>query len=221
MGLLRKVTNRALWALPSSGTIRGYDSAELVDSIRKKTLTTQEAGAWPELDGAATVLDFGGSFGLHYRRAASQFPGIRWAIVETPETIARATRMMSNNLRFFASVDEARDWLGSVDAVHSNAALQFTEEPELYLAQLCSIQAPLMIWNRILLSADTRHADVQISLLAENGPGLSFSRKRVETARIFIPESAFFTAHAGYTLAKRTGSQNDRSGEDFIFTKSA
>lgn len=221
MSLIRKITNRALWALPSSGTIRGYGDGELVDFIRAKALTYRDFEPWPEIRGAASVLDFGGGFGLHYRRAALELPDVRWAIVETPETFMRTADFASDRLRFFTEIEAACCWLGPVDVTYSNAALQFTSEPERYLSELCAVNAKKMIWDRILLSNDRRSNDAQISLLAENGPGLSFSRKRVEVPLIRIPEADFLAAHRSYRLTKRAGKQDDRSGEDFVFTKFA
>jgi hypothetical protein len=219
MRLLQKITNRALWALPSSGTIRGYDSEELIDLIFSKATAYRDLRPWPEMADAKTVLDFGGGFGAHYRRAAHQSPDIRWAIVETPETVARAAGLGCDQLRFFLNTAAAASWLGAVDTVYSNAAIQCTPEPERYLAELCTIGAGKMIWDRTLLSEGERRGHVQISLLAENGPGLSFSRKRVETSMIRMPEQTFMKAHSGYLLTKRTGRQDDRDGESFVFTR--
>jgi putative methyltransferase (TIGR04325 family) len=219
MQLIRKIVNRALWALPSSGTIRGYESDELIDFIFAKSTNYNEFAPWPEMAGVATVLDFGGGFGSHYQRASQSCGGsLRWAVVETPETVARAAGLVSDNLRFFANIDAAAAWLGAVDIIYSNAAIQCTPEPERYVAELCAIGARRMLWDRTLLSEGERRRHVQISLLAENGPGVSFSRKRVETPMIRMAERTFMEAHSAYELTSRIGRQDNRDGEDFAFT---
>jgi putative methyltransferase (TIGR04325 family) len=220
MQLIRKIANRALWALPSSGTIRGYESDELVDFILAKSIAYRYFQPWPEMATALAVLDFGGGFGAHYRRAARFAPAVRWAIVETAEAVARTSELASDHLQFFTSIEAAKAWLGSVDAVYSNAAIQCTREPERYVSELCAVGAEKIVWDRILLSDGERRAHVQISLLAENGPGLSFSRKRVETPMIRMPEKTFMEAHSSYRLISRCGSQDDRDGENFVFTRS-
>jgi len=127
--------------------------------------------------------------------------------------------MAADHLKFFTSIEAAKTWLGSVDVVYSNAAIQFTSEPERYVSELCAVGAQKMVWDRILLSEGARRPHVQISLLTENGPGISFSRKRVEASVIRMPERTFLEAHSGYDLATRTGRQGDRDGESFVFTK--
>jgi len=98
MSLLKRATNRAIWLLPSSGTIKGYDDPELIEFVFRKTQLFKAVDPWPEMAGIASVLDFGGGFGSHYRRAQQHSPDIRWAVVETPETAERAAELATESL---------------------------------------------------------------------------------------------------------------------------
>jgi hypothetical protein len=219
MRLLKKIGNRVLWSLPSSGTLRGYDDPELVEFIFRKTRHFRSAEPWPEMEGVSSVLDFGGGLGLHYHRARRHSPGIRWAVVETPEMCARAAELATDRLAFFHDVEGAAAWLGGPEIVYSNGVLQFTSEPLQNLANLCKLGVPKMIWQRVLLSSEGYQRQSQISLLSENGPGFSFSRRRVEYDVTRIPERVFLEAHLGYRLTLREGNQSDRDGENFTFVK--
>jgi putative methyltransferase (TIGR04325 family) len=221
--LFKKIGNRVLWALPSSGMIQGYDDPELIEFIFRKTKASDlPQQPWPELSNVGAVLDFGGGFGLHYRRARQYSPTIRWAIVETREMAQRATSLATQYLKFFEDIPSAIRWLGMPDTVYSNSVLQFTNDPLGSLEQLCGIGARTMIWHRVLLSSGPRQeTSQQLSLLSENGPGLSLSRKRVEYTVTRIPEAAFIRAHADYRLTSRDGVQSDRDGENFTFHRPA
>src|SRR5579872_2289519 len=103
--ILKKIANRILWSLPSSGTLRGYDDQQLVEFIFHKTArVAQKQEPWPEISEARSVLDFGGGFGLHYLRAKQEYPLIKWAVVETPEIVTRASQLSTDALRFFADI---------------------------------------------------------------------------------------------------------------------
>jgi putative methyltransferase (TIGR04325 family) len=219
--LLKKIVNRTLWTLPSSGTLCGYDNPELIEFIFRKTTALRHVQKpWPEMSNALAVLDFGGGFGVHYRRATQSSANIRWAIVETPEMVCRASSLATEHLKFFADIPSAIGWLGMPDIVYSNAVLQFTSDPVANLERLCGIGGRMMVWDRVLLSAGCeREQGWQLSLLSENGPGLSLSRKRVEYEIIRIPEGEFMRAHADYRLASRDGNQSDRDGETFTFVR--
>lgn len=186
-------------------TLDGYEEPELVEVIFKKTKTYNPQGTWPEMIGVSSVLDFGGGCGLHYKLASHQSPGIRWAIVETPVMIQRATEFSSDKLRFFSDITEAADWLGRIDVMHSNSALQYTPDPEETLAQLCALRAKKMLWLRLSLSESSVEREIQSSLLGDNGPGslAGLKEKTVRYVRTKIPERKFLDAHGDYTLSER------------------
>jgi putative methyltransferase (TIGR04325 family) len=101
---------------PPAETLDGYEHSELVDVIFRKTVAFAPRDMWPEMAGAATVLDFGGACGLHYKQAQSS--SVRWAVVETPAMAERARALASDKLRFFTSISDAAAWLGPIDVMH-------------------------------------------------------------------------------------------------------
>ena len=118
--------------------------------------------------------------------------------------VERAKELATDQLQFFMSISDAADWLGSVEVMHSNGALQYTPEPERTLRQLCALNAGKMLWQRVVLSANSTERDIQSSLLGENGPGsIRVREKTVRYTRTKIPENVFLDAHASYTLAER------------------
>jgi putative methyltransferase (TIGR04325 family) len=185
-------------------TIDGYEQAELVEVIFQKTKAYRAAEPWPEMAGVSSVLDFGGGCGIHYRQANS--PDIRWAVVETPAMVARAKELETDRLRFFSDIKQAVDWLGTVDVVHSNGALQYVDDPAEKLKQLCSVGAKAMLWYRTALSDGETERELQSSRLGDNGPGrINVKEKTVRYERTKIPERKFLATHEGYRLAERGG----------------
>jgi len=215
MGLVALLAAKVLRHLPSSGTLKSYNDPELVDFIFEKTKSLRQFKPWPEMSGIASVLDFGGGCGHHFFRAVRQSPAIRWAVVETPNMAKRAAELETKGLRFFTDISAALAWLGPPQIVHCDSALQFTDDPVRHLRDLCAIQAPTMIWKRIALSDDETERDVAISLLAENGPGFRWSRKRVCYAVTRMSAKDFIRAHCGYRLEER--SHPPTGSQDFLF----
>lgn len=205
--VLAKIARRLRPLLSTTETLDGYEQHELVDVIFRKTKAYNPTASWPEMNGVSAVLDFGGGCGIHYKQALS--PTIRWAVVETRAMVARASEFATDRLRFFTSVEEAADWLGPIDVMHSNGALQYTPNPQEVLERLCGLRAKVMLWQRVLLSGSSAvERTVQTSNLIDNGPGGAPStvrNKLVRYERTSIPESKFLAAHEGYILANRAG----------------
>jgi hypothetical protein len=190
---------------PPTETLEGYAEPELVEVIFQKTKAYNPQGDWPEMGGVSAVLDFGGGCGLHYKLARGRSPDIRWAVIETSAMLERATELATDRLQFFTDIMEARKWLGAIDVMHSNSALQYTPEPEETLERLCGLRAKRMIWERIALSKANIERELQSSLLGDNGPGslAGLREKTVKITRIKIPEQNFLDAHSGYVLTDR------------------
>jgi hypothetical protein len=186
-------------------TLDGYENAELIDVILRKTKAYDPSGLWPEMAGVSSVLDFGGGCGLHYKLARNQSPNIRWAIVETPAMTERAKELSTESLKFFTSISDAAHWLGSIDMMYSNGALQYTTDPEQTLRQLCSVGAKTMLWQRIALSSEEIQREEQLSRLGDNGPGklARVDAKTVRYTRTKIPEQTFLATHENYMLSER------------------
>lgn len=183
-------------------TIEGYEHPELVDVIYHKTrLYDPVFRKWPEFSGAQTVLDFGGGCGIHYKQAQSAT--VRWAIVETPAMIAKAVDIQTDLLRFFADVQDAASWLGSVDLMHSDGAVQYTPEPLATVRSLCGVGAKTLLWRRCAFSETPSRVN-QISNLLDNGPGnLLRPDKKVSYKLTTIAEADFLAAHRDYKLVDR------------------
>jgi hypothetical protein len=201
-GLLSRLLRRLR---PPSETIQGYEHPELVDVVFRKALSYTPQGEWPEMVGVTSVLDFGGGCGGHYKLARLQSPDVRWAVVETPAMVARASELATDRLRFFSSIPDAAAWLGSVEVMHSSGALQYTPEPEVTLKKLCGLRAKRMLWQRMALSTDTLEREMQSSNLGDNGPGrlAGLREKIVLYERTKLPEQVFLDAHTGYALTAR------------------
>lgn len=197
--MIARVANRLF---PPSETLEGYEHPELVDLIFRKTAAYRPTGEWLEAKDAKTVLDFGGGCGLHYKQANS--PTVRWAVVETPKMIERTKELATDRLRFFTSIPEAADWLGDVDLMYSDGALQYTPSPEQSLRDLCGINAKQMLWRRLLFSQSTHTPEIQSSFLGDNGPGcIKIAEKIVKYRRTAIRESDFLIAHVDYEIVAR------------------
>jgi putative methyltransferase (TIGR04325 family) len=195
-------------------TIVGYEEPELIELIFQKTKAFSQRAEWKEMCGVSSVLDFGGGCGIHYKLALPQSPDIRWAVVETPAMVQRASQCATANLRFFTSIREAANWLGPIHVMHSNSALQYAPNPQHALALLCGLQAKVMLWQRLVLSKGSVERTVQISNLRDNGPGKapgSIKNKSVRYELTRIPESVFLGAHRDYHL-------EDRGKDWFRFT---
>lgn len=182
-------------------TLDGYEQPELVDVVFRKTRAYEPRATWPEVIGASSVLDFGGGCGLHYKQANSAT--VRWAVVETPAMVERARELSTDRLQFFTDIRDAADWLGPINLMHSDGALQYTHEPEQTLRDLCALGAEKMLWHRLFF-ADVRKQEIQSSFLGDNGPGsLDVREKIVRYPRTAIIESDFLSAHSGYELMER------------------
>ncbi|MBR0846621.1 hypothetical protein JQ543_02610 [Bradyrhizobium diazoefficiens] len=192
---------RLLNSLPLK-TLRGYEHPELVEMVFQKTLAYEPTEAMPEMAGISTVLDFGGGCGAHYKDAALTAANIRWAIVETAPMVRRAKELETNSLKFFTDAQEAASWLGELDVVHSNGALQYAADPINKAKELCDLRPKHLLWYRLLMG-DGRKLS-QISPLGDNGPGKQrIALKRVVFDRTTIREDQFLSAHQGYRLEAR------------------
>lgn len=201
--LLKRLSRRFF---PPSAKIEGYEDPELVDLIFRKTINYHPPKAeWLDVEGVSAVLDFGGACGAHYREALHHVPNVRWAVVETPAMVQRASEIATDHLKFFSSIHDAATWLGAIDLVHSSGALQFTLDPEKTVCDLCALRAARMYWQRLVFSESETTREVQPSYLTDNGPGTleGVSEKRVEYIRTMIPETTFLLAHSGYQLVSR------------------
>ncbi|GMP11882.1 hypothetical protein TM239_63540 [Bradyrhizobium sp. TM239] len=216
MSLIQRLRRRLL---PPRGAIEGYESDELVDTIYQKTVAYQSEASWPLVEGLTAVLDFGGGAGVHYKPANRQSPDIRWAVVETPAMVRRAKELATDKLRFFDRIEEAADWLGNVDLVHSDGAIQYVPDAFGTIQALCAIRPAKLVWHRVPISDGDARREVQTSYLSDNGPGRlsSSAEKLVRYERTWLSERVFIEAHRGYRIAQRGPDPGERGTQEFAF----
>jgi putative methyltransferase (TIGR04325 family) len=218
--MLDFATRLGLRRAPKPAEIAGYGDAEICDLVVRKTAALRAADRIDDVmsgdlllptllaAGAArgsNVLDFGGAAGLHYFATAQVFPARqwRWAVVELPDMIDRARQLETQSLRFFPSIAMAADWLGSVDLLHANGALQYVTEPERTLAELLATQPLSVLWARTLVAESRQHV-TQVAPLRDHGPGPSpqgSSGRLIAHQTIHMRRDAFLAAHTAYRLA--------------------
>lgn len=178
--------------------IEGYEHPDLIETVFRKTQAYTPPSGWGLVICKRNVLDFGGGCGVHYKRAKIQNPGVRWAVVETPAMAARAKELETERLRFFTTIQDATAWLGQVDLMHSNGAIQYTADPMATVHELCAIGANVMFWDRLYLRGA---AEEQWSWLGDNGPGQPIGpEKIVRYRRTPISVRDFIEVHRGYTM---------------------
>lgn len=196
MSLYGRILNRLR---PPSEIVEGYEHPDIIETIFQKTIAYRPTGKWAETYGS--VLDFGGGCGLHYKEAG--LPAVRWAVVETEAMVRRAKELETDRLRFFSDTRSAAEWLGPIDLMHSNGALQYTPDPLGALTSLCALRAQTMIWKRVKFGEGR---DSQVSRLQDNGPGPAAGpNKLAQYSLIMVPEASFLAAHENYRLTERRG----------------
>ncbi|MET4240707.1 putative methyltransferase (TIGR04325 family) [Bradyrhizobium sp. RT10b] len=215
MSLIQKMRRRLF---RPREVIEGYENVELVETIYRKTVAFQAEANWP-LENVESVLDFGGGAGIHYKAARRQSPDVRWAVVETPAMVRRAKDLATDRLMFFERIEQAADWLGSVDLVHSNGAIQYVPKALETIRALCSVRPATIAWHRVPISDGEPRREVQTSYLSDNGPGMSLTSidKLVKYERTWLSEQAFVQAHEGYRIAERGPDPAERGTQQFRF----
>lgn len=219
MSLIRRLRRKLF---PPGQAIEGYENEELVDTIFRKTVAYDPKGDWALVSGMKTVLDFGGGAGLHYKLARLQNPDIRWAVVETQAMVRRARELAMDRLQFFSDIGAAADWLGDVELMHSNGAIQYVPNPIEVVRSLCAVRPALMVWRRVPTNdGEAEVREMQTSFLSDNGPGSlpSVSDKVVRYERHRIPVQPFVSAHEGFSMMERSSDPLEHRTEQFRFVR--
>ncbi len=199
-------------ALETCGEV--HEDRELADVTLAKTLAILSGGLKvalypPNADATLTsvsiipgkelrVLDFGGSFGLHYFLAKQCVPKrYRWAVVETRMIAALGAQLANDELRFFTSIETAVAWLGTVDLVHSSGTLQCTPEPKAVLSSLVALRAPCLAVTRVAIALGRECVTIQNFLLSGTDPvaGLpdGVKDRLLKHPRVFMAQHDFTT----------------------------
>jgi len=124
-----------------------------------------------------TILDFGGSAGIHYftaRQIISDDISLKWCVVETESMVIEAKNegLENEELLFFSSVEEATNKVTYFDIIYSNYALCYTPNPLFYLEQLLQTNfEKFFLTNTAMNSEDKEIIGLQTSYISTNGVG--------------------------------------------------
>tara|TARA_B100001250_G_scaffold67363_3_gene53933 strand:+ start:13069 stop:13917 length:849 start_codon:yes stop_codon:yes gene_type:complete len=142
-----------------------------------RTVRTLIAIAGGVNNNSLSVLDFGGSAGVHYftaKKILNNSIKLKWTIVETESMVseARLNNLENEELKFFSSLEEASRNNPKYDIVYANYSLCYTPEPLEYLKQLLELKyTTLFITNTALNPQNIEIVGLQTSSLATNGVG--------------------------------------------------
>jgi putative methyltransferase (TIGR04325 family) len=153
----------------------GQGAVADLDPATLATLTSVLYALEHEKKSELRVLDFGGAAGGHYfhvRSTLSKKTVLRWAVVET-STMVKMARVFENDaIRFFESIQSAKEWLEDCDFVHSSGALQYTPDPYLCTRELMDVGAGYLLLTRLNLTQGSQDVvAVQRAMLSWNGIG--------------------------------------------------
>lgn len=124
-----------------------------------------------------TILDFGGSAGIHYftaKQLISNDISLKWCVVETESMVkeAKSEGIENEELLFFSSIDEAANKISNFDIIYSNYALCYTPNPLMYLEQLLQTNfEKFFLTNTAMNSENKEVVGLQTSTLSTNGVG--------------------------------------------------
>lgn len=209
----------------------GYANNDLTRVTLQKTILARDAGL-PEVGwhhGASIfmgltytaslvktspvrVLDFGGSFGFHALLCAKALPHVstRWAVVESPAVADVARPIETDWLKVFSKIEDAMDWLGGVDLMHSSSTVHYVPDPDDAIRRLVDLGAPVMMWQRMMFANQKRTHVVQFMEISADHNGLGsflpegFSDYPVSVPCTYITEAELCAFHTGaYKLALR------------------
>lgn len=191
----RRVTPEMLAGFPSNASARR--AVELAQDVRSNPVAP------------VRVLDFGGACGLHHRMARATGIAVKWAVVETPAMVRKASSTgVDPDLRYFDTLDAARRWLGGIDCVYSSSALQYVPDAKDTVARLLALRAPIVAWARLNLTEGATHSFEQVSRLADNGPGplpSEFEDCEIRYPCTQIAVRDFMSWHTGYEMIEHVG----------------
>ena len=188
----------------------GYEAAEIVTVVVEKNrifrrliedkptfdlnaIRTLVGIGLAKSHGMMRVIDFGGGGGYHYTIAQAALGNdvdLRWNVVETTAMTAAAQKNSSAKLRFFDNIEDAREDLGETDFVFTSGTLHCCPDPLENLKELLKVNAKYVFITRTSFNdLDGQIANVQRSMLSDNGPGplpAAFKNRPVYYPNVFV-----------------------------------
>lgn len=179
------------FVLPLLWSSNGYKNEKLINLVIEKNLALRDAIALNQVDdqffrvaaavglakidkNTMRVLDFGGGAGHHQSIATLAYPHLEfdWTVVETPELVDLSKRkILVTNLNFTSSLDALKDEKG-FDLIHSNSAIQYTNDPLATIEALARFKSSVVYLTRVPMSTNGNGFSYnQVSKLSANGPG--------------------------------------------------
>jgi putative methyltransferase (TIGR04325 family) len=180
-------------ALKESG--EGYENSDLINMIfLKSEIFSKELDRkpYPEIRSTAlhsliaalaasrnksriSVIDFAGSFGVHYhivRKCLGSSVSLDWKIVETAAVVKKAKQLETDHLKFYDSIGDAVKAGGEIDLIHCSSGLQYSPDPYSVLQDMCDSRARMILFCRMNMTRGNQDIiTIQKSMLSENGVG--------------------------------------------------
>ncbi len=137
-------------------------------------------------EGALRLIDFGGSLGSTYRQNSYFLKGIseiRWNVVEQKHFVqCGQEEFQTEDLRFYESIE---DCLAEqrVDGILFSSALQYLEDPYVFLEKTCSFGFDFLLLDRTPFSEDAERITVQHvpeSIYKASYPCRFLDKKRID-----------------------------------------
>ncbi len=122
------------------------------------------------------IIDFGGGGGQNYfllKKIIDHRIKLKYHIVETSSMCNSGKKIENHELKFFLSIEDSIKGIeNSIDLVFSSSALQYCDNQEQILKQLCSIKSNFIFITRTGFTENSKPIKfIQTSKLSENGPG--------------------------------------------------
>ncbi len=127
-----------------------------IEGMDFKYLTAMERAV---RDGELHVIDFGGACGGHYFRARAYFGDrvkLRWHVVETSAMVREGRKLESEELRFYESVELAREACPDADMMFTSGAIVYTPDPLAFTRRIVAANARFLYISRQGLLEDNR-----------------------------------------------------------------
>jgi len=197
----------------------GYENNDIIALVKRKAISYRELikkekylkvkiGVIPLLElvnrisanqEKIVIYDFGGADGIYYLQLRKCLPlktKILWYVIETPEMVNEMKDLESDELKFFDSIENAKQETGEIPNIfHTSGTLQYTSNPIENLEKICNAGAEFLVFNRSsLINSEDNLISIQTSLLSWHGEGMlpeGFNEKVIKYPHSNISKKKF------------------------------